>query len=117
MTRADDLTQAFTALADPTRRELIRCLLDRPRRAGELADALDLPPPAVSKHLRVLRLAKLVSERGIDEDARVRVYRVEQAAFRPAGDWIDAIERHWDEQLRAFKAHAERKRPAKARRR
>lgn len=108
MTRADDLDRAFAALADPTRREVIRCLLERPRRAGELADALALSAPSMSKHLRVLRRAKLVSERGIDDDARVRVYRVEPDAFRAAGDWIEAVE-HWRGQLGAFKAHAERR--------
>jgi len=109
VTRIDELDRAFAALADPTRREVIRCLLEKPRRAGELAHALDLAAPAMSKHLRVLRHARLVSESGIADDARVRVYRVDAEAFRPLGDWIEAVA-HWRGQLRAFKAHAERRR-------
>ena len=109
VTRIDELDRAFAALADPTRREVIRCLLEKPRRAGELAHALDLTAPAMSKHLRVLRHARLVSESGIADDARVRVYRVDAEAFRPLGDWIEAVA-HWRGQLRPFKAHAERRR-------
>lgn len=110
MTSPEALDRAFAALADPTRREVIRCLLDGERRAGQLARELDLTAPTLSKHLRVLRQAKLVSERGVDEDARIRLYRVEQGAFKPVGDWIEAVERHWRGQLHAFKAHAERRR-------
>jgi DNA-binding transcriptional ArsR family regulator len=103
-----DLDLAFAALSDPTRRAVIRALMKRPRRAGELADAVSISPPALSRHLRVLRRAGLVAEDGIDDDARVRVYRIEAGAFRPMGAWLDRVEAFWQDQLDAFKAHAER---------
>jgi DNA-binding transcriptional ArsR family regulator len=80
VTRIDELDRAFAALADPTRREVIRCLLEKPRRAGELGARARPAAPAMSKHLRVLRHARLVSESGIADDARVRVYRVDAEA-------------------------------------
>lgn len=111
MTRPDDLDAAFGALADPTRRAVIRALLKQPRRAGDLAEQVAMSPPALSRHLRVLKRAGLIVEEGIPEDARVRVYRVEPGAFAPARSWMEQVEAHWREQLDAFKAHAERTRP------
>lgn len=106
-TAAPDLDAAFAALCDPSRREMIRSLLHRPRRAGELAHSLNMSPQALSKHLRVLRRAGLVSEGGIDTDARVRVYRAHAAALLPAQAWLAQIEELWRGQLHAFKSYAE----------
>jgi DNA-binding transcriptional ArsR family regulator len=113
-TIASDLNTAFAALSDITRRAVIQALLDKPRRAGELAQCIDMSPPALSRHLRVLRKARLVVEEGIEADARVRVYRLDPAAFSPVRDWLGQIEALWEEQLLAFKQHAER--PGRARR-
>jgi len=110
-TRAPDLSAAFAALSDTTRRAVIQALLAKPRRAGELAQAIHMSPPALSRHLRVLRKSGLVVEEGIETDARVRVYRLDPAAFAPVRHWLAKIEELWDEQLLAFKQHAERSGP------
>jgi len=102
-----DLDTAFAALSDSSRREMIRTLLHRPRRAGELAQSLAMSPQALSRHLRVLRRAGLVSEEGIDRDARVRIYSVHAAAFQPLQQWLAQVEELWRGQLNAFKSYAE----------
>jgi len=102
-----DLDAAFGALSDSSRREMIRTLLQQPRRAGELADSLDMSPQALSRHLRVLRRAGLVVEEGIEDDARVRVYSVHPGALQPVQQWLAQIEELWRGQLQAFKAYAE----------
>src|SRR5471030_2815506 len=78
---APQLDAAFAALSDASRRKMIRVLLQKPRRAGELAQCVDMSPQALSRHLRVLRKAGLVSEQGIADDARVRIYSVHPAAL------------------------------------
>jgi DNA-binding transcriptional ArsR family regulator len=108
--RAANLDAAFTALSDSTRRAVIGALLQEPRRAGELAATVGMSPPALSRHLRVLRKAGLIVEESIDGDARVRLYRVEPAALAPVRDWLAQVEQLWGEQLQAFKLHAERTR-------
>ncbi len=107
--KAEDaaLDTAFTALADPTRRAVVRLLRRGPLRAGELAEALDLTPPGLSRHLRVLRHAGLIDDDEPEHDLRVRLYRLEPAGFAPLRDWIDDLEAYWGDQLAAFKAHAE----------
>jgi DNA-binding transcriptional ArsR family regulator len=105
---ASDLDAAFAALSDVTRRSVVQALLARPRRAGELAQCVKMSPPALSRHLRVLRKAGLVIEEAIEADARVRLYRLDPAAFAPVHDWLGQIEALWEEQLLAFKKHAER---------
>ena len=101
------LNAAFAALSDPSRREMIRMLLQKPRRAGELAESVAMSPQALSRHLRVLRKAGLVSEQGIEDDARVRVYSVHPAALQPVQQWMAQVEDLWRRQLHAFKAFAE----------
>ena len=107
------LSAAFGALSDASRREMIRLLLHKPRRAGELAECIEMSPQALSRHLRVLRKAGLVSERGVPHDARVRVYSVHAAAFQPVQNWMAQIEDLWRRQLHAFKAFAENPRAGK----
>lgn len=104
---AADLDASFAALSDSTRREMIRALLQRPRRAGELAECVAMSPQALSRHLRVLRRAGLIVEEGVKEDARVRIYSVQAAAFAPVQDWLTQIEELWRRQLQSFKAFAE----------
>jgi DNA-binding transcriptional ArsR family regulator len=108
------LDSAFAALSDSTRRAVIRALLKKPLRAGELAESVEMSPPALSRHLRVLRKAGLIVEEGVEHDARVSVYRVNLAAFAPARTWLEQVEDLWHVQLQAFKEHAERaRRPPK----
>lgn len=99
----------LAALADPTRRRVVEALRRRPRRAGELASAFRMSPPAMSRHLRVLRREGLVEEERVEEDARVRVYRLRPERFRDLQGWLREVEAFWTEQLDAFKSHAERK--------
>ena len=100
----------FAALADPPRRAVVELLRERPRRAGELAAAMDMTAPAMSRHLRVLRKGGLVTEDAGDLDARVRVYRLQREPFTRLGRWVEQVEEMWTDQLAAFKEHAERTR-------
>jgi DNA-binding transcriptional ArsR family regulator len=111
--RVSSLEATFEALADGTRREVIALLRKRPRRAGELADALGLSPPAMSRQLRVLRTSGLIEPSLDDADARAKVYRLRPENFALLRDWVDEVEQFWSLQLGAFKAHAERKRKTK----
>lgn len=99
----------FAALADPNRRAVVDLLRRQPRRASEIAEALSLSRPAMSRHLRVLRKSGLVEEDGIEEDARVRVYKLRRQPFTQLRGWLDEVEAFWRDELLAFKAHAERK--------
>ena len=82
-----NLDAAFNALSDSSRREMIRMLLQQPRRAGELAESIDMSPQALSRHLRILRRAGLVAEAGIERDARC-ASSVHPAAFQPLQQWL-----------------------------
>ena len=103
------LDATLAALADPTRRAVVDLLRRSPRRAGELSDALATSPPAMSRHLRVLRECGLVEEERRGDDGRVRVLRLRPEPFGELRRWVDEVERFWAGQLAAFKAHAERK--------
>ena len=106
--RSIDATLA--ALADPDRRRAVELLGQRPRRAGELADALKLPAPAMSRHLRALKASGLVEETHPEFDARVRVYALKDGAMADLKKWLADTERMWADQLSSFKAHIEKKR-------
>lgn len=102
------LEAALAALADPTRRSVLALLARGPRRAGDLAQALAMAPPSLSRHLRVLRRSGLIADDEPEHDARVRLYRVCPEAFAPVSDWLGELESFWGDQLQAFKQHAER---------
>ena len=103
------LDRTLAALADPTRRRVVDLLRRQPRRAGELADAFGMSPPAMSRHLRVLRTRGLIEEAREDGgDARCRVYRLRPEPFRDLASWLAEVEAFWSDQLGAFKQHAER---------
>jgi DNA-binding transcriptional ArsR family regulator len=107
---ASSVDRTLIALADPTRRGVVELLRNGPRRAGELADALQMQKPAMTRHLRLLRESGLVYEDGLREDARVRVYRLRRAPFSALRKWLDEVEAFWSWQLDGFKEHAERTR-------
>jgi DNA-binding transcriptional ArsR family regulator len=107
---ASSVDRTLLALADPTRRGVIELLRNGPRRAGELATALDMAKPAMTRHLRLLRETGLVSEGSFHGDARVRVYSLRRAPFNVLRAWLDEVEAFWSFQLDGFKAHAERTR-------
>ena len=98
------LDSTLSALADPTRRQVVDLLRERPRRAGELAVRAGTSAPAMSRHLRVLRSTGLVDAGLADDDGRARVYRLRPERLREVQRWLDSF---WGGQLDAFKAHAE----------
>ncbi len=106
--RAAALDTVLDALADPHRRRAVELLGRKPLRAGELADLLDLPAPAMSRHLRVLRDAGLVADTHPADDARVRIYALNTKRLRDLKDWLAQAETGWTTQLAAFKRHVER---------
>jgi len=101
--------RTLAALAEPTRRAVVHLLRKKPRRAGELAEALSMSPPAISRHLRVLRKTGLIAEDDQEDDARVRVYRLRREPFSELREWLDEVEEFWGAQLESFKEHAERR--------
>lgn len=105
-----EIDRTFAALADPTRRRVVDLLRGGSRRAGELADELAMSPPAMSRHLRVLRTSGLIEETHDGEDARVRLYRLRQRPFSHMREWLEEVERFWASELAAFKQYAERTR-------
>ena len=105
---AATLDRTLAALADPERRRTVDLLREAPRRAGELAEALGLRAPAMSRHLRVLRESGLVEESHNGFDARVRIYRLRPAPIAQLRAWLELTEQLWSDELAAFKAHLER---------
>ncbi|NJC68469.1 helix-turn-helix transcriptional regulator [Planosporangium thailandense] len=90
-------TDVFAALANPTRRELLRLLLEEgPQPVQRLASHFDMARPSVSEHLKVLRDAGLISEH---RSGRERHYRLEAAPLRRVRDWLTPYERFWREKL------------------
>jgi DNA-binding transcriptional ArsR family regulator len=107
-THPRELDQTFVALADPARLAVVGLLRKQPLRSSEIAASLAISRPTMSRHLQLLRRAGLVEETALDGDARARVYRLRQQRFAELRAWLDEVEAFWDDQLQAFKAHAER---------
>jgi len=101
------LDRTLAALADPHRRQVVDLLAERPRAAGELARALELSAPAMSRHLKTLRESGLVEESHPEFDARVRIYALRAEPMVHLLRWLEETERMWSEQLLAFKRHLE----------
>jgi DNA-binding transcriptional ArsR family regulator len=95
------------ALAEPTRLAVVQLLSSGPRRAGELARAARVSSPAMSKHLRVLLAAGIVTDERRAEDARIRVFRLRPEPIVALQAWLDQLQAQWGEQLRSFKRHVE----------
>jgi DNA-binding transcriptional ArsR family regulator len=96
MARAATTTDAFNAVAEPRRRQILDALGDGERSVNELVGELRLAQPQVSKHLRVLREVGAVSVR---EAGRQRLYRVNGQALKPIHDWVQAYEDSWSERF------------------
>ena len=103
-----ELAAVLQALADPARLRVVEALSRSPQRAGDLATAAGVAAPTMSKHLRVLLAAGIVTDERGTRDARVRVFRLRRESVVAVRAWLDQVQAHWDEQLRAFKAHVER---------
>jgi DNA-binding transcriptional ArsR family regulator len=104
---SNGVDRTLAALADPTRRAAVDLLRRRPRAAGELASALDVSPPAMSRHLRVLRHRGLVEEERDRDDSRLRIYRLRREPFHELQGWLERVEAFWVEKLDRYKAHVE----------
>jgi DNA-binding transcriptional ArsR family regulator len=96
MARAATTTDAFNAVAEPRRRQILDVLSSGERPVNELVRELDLAQPQVSKHLRVLREVGAVEVR---EAGRRRLYRVNAGALKPIHDWVAGYERAWSERF------------------
>lgn len=104
-----EVDNLLAALADPARRRAVELLGESPRRAGELAELLDLPAPAMSRHLKILKASSLIAESHPEFDARVRVYSLNAARLSDLKDWLARAERGWTTQLAAFARHVEKR--------
>ena len=102
-----EIDRVLHALADPTRREIVRGLAVGPLPAGRIAARFPVSGPAISRHLRVLREAGLVSEGRSPDDARVRVYRLKTEQVERVGRFADELRQFARTQLSAFKEYAE----------
>jgi DNA-binding transcriptional ArsR family regulator len=96
MARAATTTDAFNAVAEPRRREILDVLAGGERPVNDLVRALGLAQPQVSKHLRVLREVGAVDVR---EDGRRRLYRLNGRALKPIHDWVKDYERTWSDRF------------------
>jgi DNA-binding transcriptional ArsR family regulator len=96
MARAATTTDAFNAVAEPRRRQILDLLADGERPVNDLVRLLGLAQPQVSKHLRVLREVGAVDVR---DEGRQRVYRLNGAALKPIHDWVAAYEQTWSERF------------------
>ena len=104
MPRASTTSDAFNAVAEPRRRDILSFLALQERSVGEIVASLSLEQPSVSKHLRVLKAVDLVSVR---REGRHMLYRTNADAIRPLYDWAETFERFWRHQLNRVKERAE----------
>jgi DNA-binding transcriptional ArsR family regulator len=105
--RALTTSDPFNAIAEPRRRHILEFIAADERSVGEIAEALELGQPSVSKHLNVLRNVDLVTMR---RDGRRILYRANAQTLKTIHDWSGMFAQHWRGQLRRIKAHAEEKR-------
>jgi DNA-binding transcriptional ArsR family regulator len=101
MARAATTADAFNAVAEPRRREILDVLMTGEHAVGELVERLELPQPLVSKHLRVLREVGAVEVR---DAGRQRLYRVDGRALKPIHDWVRTFESTWTERFEQLDA-------------
>jgi DNA-binding transcriptional ArsR family regulator len=106
MARAATTSDAFNAVAEPRRREILNYLALKERPVGEIVDALEMEQPSISKHLRVLKDVGLVHAR---REGRQMFYRTNAEGIRPLHEWTETFERFWRHQLIRVKERAEEK--------
>jgi DNA-binding transcriptional ArsR family regulator len=105
----------FSALADPTRRQVLDLLSRRERAAGELGRAFPhISQPGISRHLRVLREAGLVKVR---QDRQFRVYSLRSERLAEVDAWISKYRGFWETELDSLEAHLEARKRARAEKR
>jgi DNA-binding transcriptional ArsR family regulator len=96
MARAATTTDAFNAVAEPRRRQILDALAGGERPVNDLVQLLDIAQPQVSKHLKVLREVGLVDVR---DEGRRRIYRLNGDSLKPIHDWVKNYERLWSERF------------------
>jgi DNA-binding transcriptional ArsR family regulator len=106
MPRAATTSDAFNAIAESRRREILSYLAPAERTVGDIVIGLRMGQPSVSKHLKVLRNVGLVRAR---REGRHMLYRTRAEAIRPLHEWTKTFEQFWSHQLDAIKARAEAK--------
>ena len=106
MPRAASNSDAFNAVAEPRRREILEYLAGGERAVGDVVVRLRMEQPSVSKHLKVLRDVGLVQAR---REGRQMLYKVNAMAIRPLHEWTSTFERLWKHQLLRIKERAEAK--------
>lgn len=99
MARAATTTDAFNAVAEPRRRQILGVLVDGEFAVNDIVGLLELNQPQVSKHLKVLRDVGLVDVR---DDGRRRLYRLNGHPLKPIHDWVASFERSWEERFEAL---------------
>jgi DNA-binding transcriptional ArsR family regulator len=99
MARAATTADAFNAIAEPRRRQILDVLAGGERPVNDLVTQLGLAQPQVSKHLRVLREVGAVRVR---DHGRQRLYRLDGKALKPIHDWVKRYERSWSERFDAL---------------
>ena len=105
MARAATTSDAFNAVAEPRRRDILNFLALQERSVSEIVDELEMEQPSVSKHLKVLKDVGLVNAR---RQGRQMLYRVNAMAIRPLHEWTSTFERFWRHQLAKVKENAEK---------
>ena len=98
------MVDPFTAIADPTRRQIIAMLAEKDRMVNEIAEAFELTRPAISKHLRVLRETGLVIEK---REGRHHMQSFNGDGLAPLSDWVKTYEDFWDRKLEKLKLMVE----------
>jgi DNA-binding transcriptional ArsR family regulator len=99
MARAATTADAFNAVAEPRRRQILDILAGGERPVNDLVEILSLAQPQVSKHLRVLRKVGLVEVR---EEGRQRIYRLNGQSLQPIHEWVEKYEQSWNERFVAL---------------
>jgi DNA-binding transcriptional ArsR family regulator len=110
MPRASTTSDAFNAVAEPRRRDILSFLVAQERAVNDIVAGLNVPQPSVSKHLRVLLEVGLVEVR---REGRQMFYRTNADAIRPLHEWTRTFERYWSHQLARIKERAEASEKAK----
>ena len=102
---SSELDATFGALADSTRRGILETLADGESSVTKLAEPFSISLPAISKHLRVLERAGLLSQ---EKDGRVRRCRLDAGPMKEASDWISRYQRFWEQQLDSLASFLEK---------
>ena len=106
MARAATTSDAFNAVAEPRRRDILNYLAMQERSVSEIVDAMEMEQPSISKHLKVLKDVGLVEVR---REGRQMLYKVNAMAIQPLHKWTGTFERLWNHQLLRIKERAEAK--------